>query len=53
MHYKPETYFQGLHSDHRIYSHLTCATESANIDYTFSMCCDVIFEKNFEEVSLE
>uniref|UniRef100_A0A8R1DZE4 Uncharacterized protein n=1 Tax=Caenorhabditis japonica TaxID=281687 RepID=A0A8R1DZE4_CAEJA len=44
---------EGLQSKHRIYSHLTEATDHTNIDYTFVLCCSVIFEKNIDEMKLE
>ncbi|CAL2049330.1 unnamed protein product [Caenorhabditis brenneri] len=44
---------EGLDSEHRIYSHLIQATVTSNVEFTFGLCCDVIFEKNLDETSLE
>ncbi|CAP32734.1 Protein CBR-GPA-5 [Caenorhabditis briggsae] len=44
---------EGLDADQKIYAHLTQATITTNIEYTFGLCCDVIFNKNIETLSLE
>ncbi|PIC17540.1 hypothetical protein B9Z55_023749 [Caenorhabditis nigoni] len=44
---------EGLDANQKIYAHLTQATITTNIEYTFGLCCDVIFNKNIETLSLE
>uniref|UniRef100_A0A1I7UAN4 G-protein alpha subunit n=1 Tax=Caenorhabditis tropicalis TaxID=1561998 RepID=A0A1I7UAN4_9PELO len=44
---------EGLEAEHRIFAHLIQANVTSNVEYTFGLCCDVIFEKNLDDTSLE
>ena len=49
---KFEKTFQNLHSKGLIYSFFTCATDTNNIDKTFSACSDIILKKSLTEAGL-
>ena len=49
---KFEKTFQKLHSEGLIYSFFTCATDTNNIDKTFSACSDIILKKSLSEAGL-
>ncbi|KAF1747527.1 hypothetical protein GCK72_023992 [Caenorhabditis remanei] len=44
---------EGLEPDQKIYAHLIQATVTTNVEFTFALCCDVIFERNLEGTTLE